>query len=153
DGCRVENRSLSQLNVLICRERVVGALGQGKAADALVLNPGAVVVVTNDQRVAGVDGVIKARAEKHIAPRHDERLAKIQRIQITIEHGSAHEIVIVSFNASEVEKERRLFLDDWTTQVHVVLANLKRRALAGRDGKRVPRVETLVVEIQRRAAT
>ena len=79
---RIENRSFSQLHVVIYRERVVSALRQREAADALVLNTSAVVVVTNDQRVAGVDGVIEARAEKRIAPRHDERLAKIHRIQI-----------------------------------------------------------------------
>ena len=53
----------------------------------------------------------------------------------------------------KLKKNEAFLRDDWTTDIHVVLANLKRRALAGIDCKRVARVETLVVEIQRSAAT
>src|SRR6185503_10973622 len=153
NGCRVEYRGFSHLHVLICRDRVEAAFGQREAADALVLSAGAIVVVTNDQRVAGVDGVIESRTEKQIAPRHDERLAKLYNVQIVVEESGANELVVVSFNASEIEKERCLSLYQWTTQVHVVLADLKRRALAGISRKRVTRVEALVVEIQGGAAT
>src|SRR5215213_114265 len=153
DGCRVEYRGFRDLHVLICRSRVEGALRQREAIDALVFNARAVVVVTNDQRVAGVDGVVEAWTKKQVAPRHDKRLAEVEHIQIVVEHGGAHELVIVSFNASEIEKERGFALDHRTTQVHVVLANLKRRALAGVNCKRVARVEALVIEIKRGAAT
>ncbi len=71
------------------------------------------------------------------------------RVEIRIEHGGAHEFVIVCFDAAEVNKERGFALHQRTIQIHVVLANLKRRAFAGIDRKRVTRIEALVVEVER----
>src|ERR1041385_1547379 len=152
DRRRVDYRGFRQLHVLVCRKRVEAALGQRETADALILDAKAIVVVTKDERVSLVDCVIEARTKKQIAPRHDERLAKIDWIKIVVKHGCAHEFVVVSFNASEVEKERCFPLYDWTIQVHLVLSNLKGRALARRDSKWIARVEALVVEIERCAA-
>src|ERR1043166_3844384 len=111
-----------------------------------------VEVVTNDERVVLIDRVIKTWTQLHIAPRHQKRLAEVDDVEIVVEHARAHELVIVRFDATEVKEERRHPRHDWTTDVRLVLANLKRRALARGDGKRVARVETFVVEIKRTTA-
>ena len=87
--------------------------------------------------VAGVNGVVEPRTQKRIAARHEKALAKIDCLEIRIEHLGADELVVVSLDASEVNKERRLSLHEWTTQIHVVVANLKRRAFTRVDRERI----------------
>ena len=138
DHRRIQYRGFSHLHVLIYSQQVKGTLRQRKAAKSLALGTKPVVVVTN-YGVLFVLIVIKTRAEEKIASRHEERLSKLLNVKIVIEYGRTYEVVVVSFNASEVEEERSLLLHEWTTQIHVVLPNLKWRALAGIDGKRVLR--------------
>src|ERR1044072_737988 len=128
DRRRIQNRGLCHLHVLIYRKGVVTTLRQIKPLNSKILDTKPVVIITNHECVIRVDGVIKTRAQEKITSRHEERLSEVRRVQIVIENGRPYEFVVVRFDASEVEKKRSLLLHDWTTEIHVVLTDLKRRA-------------------------
>ena len=107
DHRRVQNRGLSQLDILVCVNDVEATLRQVESTDALVVNSGTVEVVTNDERVIGVDGVVETWTEEHIAPRHEKSLTDVDRIEIVVEYHCPDEFVVVSFDTTEIDEERR----------------------------------------------
>src|SRR6185503_4610123 len=101
---------------------------QIEAPDAFVICATTLEVVTKDERVIGVDRVVDSRAEEQVTARHDEALAKLHHVEIIVEHGRADQFVVICLETGEIEKERSLLSHQWTTRVHVVLANLKGRS-------------------------
>src|SRR5262245_38203067 len=91
DGRRVKNRGLSDLNILVCKNSVVAALGQSEAVYTGVVSAVTVVVITKDERVVGIDGVVETRAEEQVTPRHQEPLAEIDDVEIVIQNGCSHQ--------------------------------------------------------------
>src|SRR6185436_14202722 len=114
-----------------------------ETADALVIKRKPVEVVTRDERVIGIDRVIKTWTEERIALGCNKRVTDFQPVEVFVKHSRANQLVVVGFDASEVDEERRLSLDDGSAEIHIVLANLKRCSLAGRNRKRITRVQTL----------
>src|ERR1044072_1991696 len=121
----VDDRSLSQLNILVRRDKVVAALRQGEVADAIVLRFVAIVVVVRDQSIAWVDGVFQTRTDVSVSARQQKSLAELSNIEGRIEDRSPDQLTVVGFVAIDFKKERGFVFDERPAQAAAVLSQLK----------------------------
>src|SRR5215216_5932940 len=105
DGGAVQDRGLSNLNVLVSGYLIEASLRQIEAPNAFVICRRPLKVVTNNERITGVYGVVEARAEEQVTSRHQEPLTKVDNVEVVVEHGCPDEFVVVCIDAGEIEKE------------------------------------------------
>src|ERR1044072_2560799 len=117
--------TMSELNILVRRDKVVAALRQGEVADAIVLRFVAIVVVARDQSIAWVDGVFQTRTDVSVSARQQKSLAELSNIEGRIEDRSPDQLTVVGFVAIDFKKERGFVFDERPAQAAAVLSQLK----------------------------
>src|SRR5260370_19829705 len=111
-----------------------------------------IVAVARDQRVLRVDRVINARADRGETSRYEQPFADRDQIKRWVKERGSEQFIVVRFVSVSFQKERRLPGLDRPAKIAAKLANLKRCAFTRNGRKRIARVQTFIVEIERSVA-
>src|ERR1700682_2382025 len=105
DGSCIEHGRLSHLKDLRSEIRVVTAIRQRKAVDAVVLGDIMIVVVARDERIFGVYREVNAWAETREARRQNHALSNLDNVESRIQNCRPDQAVVVEFVAVQLQKE------------------------------------------------
>ena len=114
------------------RWRIVATLRERETADAAVLRPEAIVTVTRNQSVVGIELVVDAGTETQVPARYDHAEALIHRIEIRIQGSDIHQLIIINLASIEVDKERCFLFDYRPTEIPTKASDLIRGATTGK---------------------
>src|SRR5947207_11257323 len=95
DDVRAESRGFGELQDALLLPFVIGPRGQTEIARAQVVESDVKILVTDDERVALVDGIVEAWCDAGTHLRCPERLVDGHRPEIAIERGGEDERVFV----------------------------------------------------------